>query len=1070
MAEFKQAVRDYLKAIAAVRHVGTPELSHYTALDNLFDAVGAQLKPRVRAVVHPSEPGSDQPDIGFFSDAGKQTLFTADTADRGVVEVKSADADLEQIIKSDQVARYWRAHRLVLVTNLRQFALVGEDGDGAKSVLERYSLADSVDEFEEQLRRPQATANRHGEPLGEYLARIMQHTAPIRDPRDLARLLALCARDALERVAAASDERSLEQVRRALDQALGMRFDDKRGARLFRSTLVQTLFYGVFSAWVLWVREGNAKRFRWKDAVDYLQMPVLSVLFHQLTDRRRLRRLDLVEVLDWSDAVLSRVDHETFLARFEQGEAVQYFYEPFLEAFDPELRKQLGVWYTPHEVVQYMVARVDRALRDDLGVARGLADENVYVLDPCCGTGAFLVETLRRINEQSQDLGAAAGEALRTAAQERVFGFEIMPAPLVVAHLQIGLALEQMDAGLGENERAGVFLTNALTGWEETVTQALDFPEFEDERKQADEVKRKRRILVVLGNPPYNGFAGVAVDEERELSDAYREVRGADIPQPQGDGLNDLYVRFFRMAERRITERTGEGVVCFISNYSWLDGRSFPGMRERYLDAFDTVRIDNLHGDRIISEYAPDGRTSQTVFAVKGESPGIRIGVAIATLSRTRDARSGRVLYRDFTHARAEERRGALLESVDDEAAVPEYLTLSPPAGLGLPFKPAVVSDDWFKWPSLVDLFPSQFPGVTTSRDAFLVAIDADALRQRTDEYFDAGISDEEIGRRYPSVMKETGRFKARTTRSVLLRRNGPVDDGVVRYSYRPFDDRWLYWDGDTKLLDEKRAEYKPHVFEGNVWLCAAQHLRKGASEPQAMFTTRMGSYHLIERGALWFPLYLRDDQFGELADSVKRTPNLSEPALRYIESHDATPSDLFHHALATLHDPAYREANAGGLRMGWPRIPLPDDRDALMASARRGRTLARLLDTEADATDLLDRKIAVAAKTDGSRMAGDDFSVTAGWGHHGANKAVMPGQGKLTERPDTVDVWLNDRAYWANVPKPVWTYRLGGYQVLKKWLSYREHKVLGRALRLDELDHFTQTARRIAAILEATE
>ena len=257
-------------------------------------------------------------------------------------------------------------------------------------------------------------------------------------------------------------------------------------------------------------------------------------------------------------------------------------------------------------------------------------------------------------------------------------------------------------------------------------------------------------------------------------------------------------------------------------------------------------------------------------------------------------------------------------------------------------------------------------------------------------------------------------------------------------------------------------------MFSGNVWVEARK--RESYTEYARGTIARHLADNFGNGLSSFFPLYLRDDQFGELADGVRRTPNLSELALRYIESMNVAPHDLFHHALAVLHNPAYREANAGGLRMGWPRIPLPDDRDALMASARRGRTLARLLDTEADASDLLDRKIAVAAKTDGSRMAGDDFSITAGWGHHGAGKAVMPGQGKLTEHPDTVDVYFNDRAYWVNVPKPVWTYRLGGYQVLKKWLSYREHKVLGRALRLDELDHFTQTARRIAAILEATE
>ena len=167
-----------------------------------------------------------------------------------------------------------------------------------------------------------------------------------------------------------------------------------------------------------------------------------------------------VEVLDWTAAALDRVDREAFFDRFSEGEAVPYFYEPFLEAFDPALRKQLGVWYTPAEVVRYMVARVDRALKDDMGIADGLAADNVYVLDPCCGTGAYLAEVLRRIaaNLQDRGLGALTGAHVKRAATERVFGFEIMPAPFVVAHLQVGLTMQALDAPLDDDgdERAGV--------------------------------------------------------------------------------------------------------------------------------------------------------------------------------------------------------------------------------------------------------------------------------------------------------------------------------------------------------------------------------------------------------------------------------------------------------------------------------------------------------------------------------------------------------------------------------------------------------------------------------------
>ena len=1058
MNEYAQAVRDYLKAIAAVRSVGTPELSHYTALDNLFDAVGAQLKPRVRAVVHHQETGRKQPDLGLFSqNAGE-------SPDRGVVEVKAIAADLDELIASEQVKDYWAEHQLVLATNLRQFALIGRDSAGRQAVLERYSLADSAEEFNELLQHPQAAANRHGASFGEYLARAMEHRATIAEPRELARLLASYARDALARVSDAEAETSLSPIREALEQALGMQFTGDDGKGFFRSTLVQTLFYGVFAAWVLRARDGRTDSFDWRHTAQYLQVPVLRVLFHQLTDPGTLDRLNLVDVLDWTEAALERVDSETFLARFEQDEAVQYFYEPFLEAFDPELRKQLGVWYTPREVVQYMVARVDRALRDDLDIANGLADERVYVLDPCCGTGAFLVETLRRIDQSSRGLGAAAGEALRQAAQTRVFGFEIMPAPLVVAHLQIGLALEQLDAGLKEDQHAGVFLTNALTGWEEAVTKDLPFPELEEERQQANEVKRERPILVVLGNPPYNGYAGVAVDEERELTDAYREVRGESVPPPEGKGLNDLYVRFFRMAERRIAERTGQGVICFISNYSWLDGLSFPGMRERYLDAFDVVRVDSLNGDKYrTGKRTPDGKPDPSVFSTEDDPIGIQVGTAIATLVRKEEhVGANEVQFRNLwgVSKRAE------LSASAASAAGDLYESLLPVAGLGLPFTPATMHDGWFGWPSLANLFPAQYSGVKTSRDAFLVDIDQDVLMARLGDYFDAGIALEDLASRYPDVAKSTKQFDAPAVRNALLARGGPEASGFIRYAYRPFDIRWLYWERDTKLLDGKRPEYRPHVFAGNIALVSQRKPRREWSPPQVI--SQLGCLDLMDRGASCIPLYLRDDQFGEQVGGVKRTPNLSDMALRYIESMGASPSDLFHHALATLHDPAYREANAGGLRMGWPRIPLPQDRDALIASAERGRTLTRLLDTESDAHDLLDESIAVPTKTDGSNMEGKDFELTAGWGHHGRNNVVMPGQGKLTEHPATVDVWLNDQTHWANIPKPVWQYRLGGYQVLKKYLSYREQKVLARPLTLAEVHQFSQTARRIAAILEA--
>jgi predicted helicase len=273
----------------------------------------------------------------------------------------------------------------------------------------------------------------------------------------------------------------------------------------------------VFSAWVLWARKhppASKDRFDWNLSARLLKVPVIRKLFYEVAEPGQLENLKLNEVLDWTASVLNRVDRGSFFARFEESQAVQYFYEPFLEAFDPELRKQLGVWYTPHEIVQYMVARVDTVLREELGLADGLADKNVFILDPCFGTGSFLVEVLRRIHTTLKERGddALIASDMKDAAKNRVFGFEILPAPFVVSHLQLGLLLDQMGASMSGTERAGIYLTNALTGWEppKGPKQHLIFSELEEERDAAEHVKQNAPILVILGNPPYNGFAGVS--------------------------------------------------------------------------------------------------------------------------------------------------------------------------------------------------------------------------------------------------------------------------------------------------------------------------------------------------------------------------------------------------------------------------------------------------------------------------------------------------------------------------------------------------------------------------------
>lgn len=1100
--KLEQIVTSYFSELRDKRALGagTPERSYYPALAKLLDAVGEQLKPKVLCLSDLSNTGAGHPDFGLYvaNQVQRGEPRKGQVPERGVIEMKPVREDAWLTADTKQISKYWGAYRLIIVTNLRDFLILGEDGNGHVARLETFRLAESETEFWEMVGTPKKSAQKAGRAFGEYLKRALTQSVALREPKDVAWFLASYARDALQRVKEAGDLPALSSIRSSLEEALGVTFKKEKGDHFFRSTLVQTLFYGVFSAWILWARSSprSSPRFDWRMAIWHLNVPFVTTLFQQLASPAHLQPLHLIDVLDWTAATLNRVDANTFISRFNDADAVQFFYEPFLEAFDPELRKELGVWYTPSEVVTYMVARIDKALREDLGVVDGLASEQVYVLDPCCGTGAFLAAVLKRIDATlaERGFGALKGQMVKKATTTRVFGFEILPAPFVVAHLQVGLALQQLGAALqADHERAGIYLTNALTGWEPVTTKPLPFPELEEERKKADKVKQEAPILVILGNPPYNGFAGMAVAEERSLSVAYRTTK--KVRSPEGQGLNDLYVRFFRMAERRIAEKTGRGIVCFISNYSWLDGLSFTGMRERYLDAFDAIRIDCLNGDKFkTGKTTPEGLPDPSIFSTEHNREGIQVGTAITMLVRKEDhAATSAISFRHLWGTRKRQELLATAEAAPDDL----YQVVTPLLNLGLPYIQTAVGVDYHTWPRLPELLLVSFPGVKTSRDDFLVSIDKDALEKRLKVYFNSAISDDELRARYPLVMMNTGRFDAIKTRDEL-RKRGMLADCIVRYAYRPFDLRWMYWEPKTNLLDRNRPDYAEAFQVGTIQLVIPRAQRKEWSPP--MVTSSAVDLNAMDGGASAVPLQLKDVLHkGEMRVNTA-------PAASGRDGELGRARVIFLHCLSILHSPLYFAENKGAMRADPPRLPFPREEKMLGASADLGAKLASLLDPEKAVAGVSSGKLrsglcvlGLPHKRSGKTLSDDDLIVSVGWGHVQTSRTgstlVMPGTGLIKERDytpvelaalaeegnalgmtadavlkllghRTLDVHLNLDAMWTNVPAKVWEYMLGGYQVIKKWLSYREKGILGRPLKPDEVAYVSEMVRRIAAIL----
>ncbi len=868
MSSAADLLETYLKELREIRSSGAAvkETSGYNALANLLNALGHTLKPKVRCFIHVKNSGAGLPDGGLFTpDQLKNTdeeapLLGIPLPSRGVIEVKATDAEVDDLADTKQVRDYVKHYGLALVTNYRSFLLLKRSDNGKPLRLESFHLAIDEKSFWIAATHSRQAAGELGERFTEYLKRVLLHAAPLNNPKDVAFFLASYARDARSRVEATKDLPQLAAVRAALEEALGMKFEAEKGEHFFRSTLVQTLFYGVFSAWVLWHKEKPRRQndFDWKSAAWTLHVPMIKALFEQVATPTKLGPLGLVEVLDWTAAALNRVDRAAFFERFVEDHAVQYFYEPFLEAFDPELRKQLGVWYTPREIVQYQVARVDAVLRKELEIPDGLADPRVFVLDPYCGTGAYLVEALRVIAhtfKEEKGEGALAELAVKEAAQKRVFGFEIMPAPFVVAHLQMGLLLQNLSVPLDDskNERAGIFLTNALTGWDENTEnpELKNWPELEAERAGAGRVKQEKPILVILGNPPYNAYAGVSPKEEQGLAETYKGIywtqkknkagkelfdedgqpvraRHYKLSDPIGKGgwgikkfnLDELYVRFFRIAERRIAEKTGRGIVSFISNHSWISDPSFVVLRQHLLNSFDCFWIENMHGDRKVSEYAPDGRTSETVFARTGFSPGIKQGVAISLWAKTGKKRKKVVLFRDdLNDARAADRRARLLKSLNAKKLDEHYEKVEPTPANRFSFRPSNVEAHYLEWPKLPDLCSVKSDGLFEKRDGALIDYDRISLENRMRPYYDPNVSWEELKALRTGLSEDAARFPAKKAREKVLARESFALGHIRRYCVRPFDVRWCYYSEVRPLWNEPRPVLWAQAWPGNAFL-----------------------------------------------------------------------------------------------------------------------------------------------------------------------------------------------------------------------------------------------------------
>lgn len=1020
------------------------EHAYRPALEKLMRNVG-----EVEAINDPAQSEHGAPDFIFLNRSNPDIVL-------GYAEAKDIGIDLHKVEGSDQMHRYAGYQNLYLTDYLEfRFYANGERYEtiriGAVKNGQLHGLPENYSRFAELIESffnqpPQSIAS------GKRLAEIMG--AKARRVRD-------------DIIAYFSEKPGdTEELAKIFNLMRTMLVHDLSQVQ-FADMYAQTLVYGLF---VARYNDTSAATFNRTEARDLVPKtnPFLLSFFDHIAgphfDQRLARAVDeLCAVFRVSDVKTLVHKHLESAKDSSYKDPVIYFYEDFLQSYDPELRRAMGAYYTPLPIANFIVRHIDALLKTELGITKGLADaakiayrvedgqiriykdrftggkrkaksqdleiHRVQILDPATGTGTFLNQIMQFI--YAQFASGQQGMWPSYVAEDlvpRLNGFEFMMAPYTIAHLKLGMTLE--DSGVTHlAERLRVYLTNTL---EEGIYHQPDLFSFglaeavTEESRQAGIIKADRPIMVVLGNPPWAALTSNDSDYATRLVAKYKFEPGGQIKlQERKQWLQDDYLKFLAFAEDMI-ERAGEGIVGMITNHSYLHNKTSRGVRWHLARTFDKIYALDLHGNVKLKESAPDGSRDENVF-------NIQQGSAIILAIKYRDGgnEDAQVLSADLYGSRASK-----FQQLDSDNIDWQPVTLNK-STYRFAQSPLHENDEYGEWVSVVDLFNVSNSSIVTARDKLVVDVDRSTLAQRIEMFADPSYSDDETRSRF-FPKRRSRKYPAGDSRGWKLpdARKAVKSEKPAEYIkqilYRPFDIRYIWY--SKAMVDWPRMDVGKHMaHSGNVGLVVRRQMPQDNSATYFFIADRIISDGYIKsdnKGSETIaPLYL-------FHEDGSKTSNLVRERVRKLVSdltHDVDDQEVFDYIYGIFHSPSYRTQFHSRLKDDFPKIPAPKDDEEFEWFRAAGERLRRL-------HLMVDPSV-------------DEFSTT--YPVSGSN---------AVEKVEFEDnrVWINADQYFGGVQQPAWTFVIGAYRPADKWLRER----IGCVLRNEDLAHY----QRIVKVLMETQ